>query len=89
MKKKLWLAIIILALITAVIFVFCACNDDQEISSEELLPEDNSEDPNLEDIPELEESKCKITFIGLNDEIICRDRSQGRGKDSSSRSQAI
>ena len=70
MKKKLWLAIIILALITAVIFVFCACSDDQETSSEELLPEDNLEDPNLEDIPELEESKCKITFIGLNDEII-------------------
>ena len=70
MKKKLWLAIIILALITAVIFVFCACNDDQEASYEELLPEDNLEDPNLEDIPELEESKCNITFIGLNDEII-------------------
>ena len=70
MKKKLWLAIIILALITAVIFVFCACNDDSETSQEELLPEDNLEDPNLEDIPELEESKCKITFIGLNDEII-------------------
>ena len=70
MKKKLWLAIIILALITAVIFVFCACSDDQETSPEETLPEDNLEDPNLEDIPELEESKCKITFIGLNDEII-------------------
>ncbi len=70
MKKKLWLAIIILALITAVVFVFCACNDDPETSPEELLPEDNLEDPNLEDIPELEESKCKITFIGLNDEII-------------------
>ena len=70
MKKKLWLAIIILALITAVIFVFCACNDDQETSPEETLPEDNLEDPNLEDIPELEESNCKITFIGLNDEII-------------------
>ena len=70
MKKKLWLAIIILALITAVIFVFCACNDDQEASPEETLPEDNLEDPNLEDIPELEESKCKITFTGLNDEII-------------------
>ncbi len=70
MKKKLWLAIIILALITAAIFVFCACSDDQETSPEETLPEDNLEDPNLEDIPELEESKCKITFIGLNDEII-------------------
>ena len=70
MKKKLWLAIIILALITAVIFVFCACNDDTETSPEETLPEDNVEDPNLEDIPELEESNCKITFIGLNDEII-------------------
>lgn len=70
MKKKLWLAIIILALITAVVFVFCACNDDPETSPEETLPEDNLEDPNLEDIPELEESKCKITFIGLNDEII-------------------
>ena len=70
MKKKLWLAIIILALITAVIFVFCACNDDPETSPEETLPENNVEDPNLEDIPEIEESKCKITFIGLNDEII-------------------
>ena len=70
MKKKLWLAIIILTLITAVIFVFCACSDDSETSPEETLPENNVEDPNLEDIPELEESKCKITFIGLNDEII-------------------
>ena len=70
MKKKLWLAIIILALITAVIFVFCACSDDQETSPEETLPESNVEDPNLEDIPELEESNCKITFTGLNDEII-------------------
>ena len=70
MKKKLWLAIIILALITAVIFVFCACNDDPETSPEETLPEDNLEDPNLENIPELEESNCKITFVGLNDEII-------------------
>ncbi len=84
MRKKLWMIIIALVLISTVICAFCACGDgstesDPSTDGEEVLPEggedslpDGGEDEESE-VPEPTPDTCyEITFLGLNGDIIDR-----------------
>ena len=84
MRKKLWVIIIALVLISTVICAFCACGDgstesDPSTDGEEVLPEggedslpDGEEDgETLPEVPEpTPDTYYEITFLGLNGDII-------------------
>ena len=82
MRKKLWVIIIALVLISMVICAFCACGDgstesDPSTGDEEVLPEggeDNSTDGGEDEESEVPEptpdTYYEITFLGLNGDII-------------------
>lgn len=74
MRKKLWVIIIALVLISTVVCAFCACGDgstgsDPSTDGEEVLPE-GGEDEGSE-VPEpTPDTYYEITFLGLNGDII-------------------
>ena len=86
MRKKLWVIIIALVLISTIICAFCACGDgctesDPSTGGEEVLPEggedslpDGEEDgETLPEVPEpMPDTYYEITFLGLNGDIIYR-----------------